>query len=229
MTRPRLLDLFCGAGGTAMGYHLAGFDVVGCDIAPQPNYPFPFHQYDALAAIVEHGHRFDFIHASPPCQRYTKGAKQAGTSHNHPNLIAKTRAAILGTGKPYVIENVMESRGDLVSPVMLCGTMFGLGVFRHRLPETRGFILATPVHRTHSGFIGDGRYVTVTGKPGGSSYRDGITHGNKAAWQRAMGITWMTAREMAQAIPPAYTSHIGTQWLAVAWPDQPVTELEETA
>lgn len=144
MIRPRLLDLFCGAGGAAMGYHLAGFDVVGCDINPQPNYPFPFHQYDALAAIVEQGHRFDFIHASPPCQSYTP--LNAYNHHEYPDLIAVTRELLVASGKPWIIENVPQA--PLIDPVTLCGPMFGLKLYRHRLFEA-SFRSAAPAEPPH--------------------------------------------------------------------------------
>src|SRR3990167_9378197 len=102
----RLLDLFCGAGGAGMGYHRACFEVVGVDNRPMPRYPFEFHQADALEYLVAHGHEFDVIHASPPCQRYsvmTKGMWKDRLEH-HPDLIAPTRVLLIRSGKPYVIE-----------------------------------------------------------------------------------------------------------------------------
>lgn len=210
MSRPKLLDLFCCAGGAGTGYHRAGFEVVGVDINPQPNYPYEFHQGDALAFLALHHKEFAAVHASPPCQRYTPHAGQHGTRENHPDLIGPTRELLVELGVPYVIENVEGARFQMVDPVMLCGDVMGLGVFRHRLFESN-LTLEVPGHTAHTGRIGDGRFVTVTGNPGGSSRRDGIRHGDTAAWRRAMGIDWMTAKEMAQAIPPAYTEFIGAQ------------------
>lgn len=216
MNRPLILDLFCGAGGAAMGYHRAGFDVFGVDIEPQPDYPFEFHQGDALTLGPEflRSWRFDAIHASPPCQYFTKGAGQAGTRGRHLNLIPPVRALLKAAGLPYVIENVDEARRELINPILLCGAMFDLGVFRHRWFEAPR--LAGPVrgpHLAHAGRVGDGRYFTVTGHSGGRSNRDQVAGGSKADWSRAMGIDWMTTRQLSQAIPPAYTECIGAQLL----------------
>lgn len=207
----RLLDLFCGAGGASKGYADAGFEVVGVDIKKQRHYPFEFHQADALEWLTENEHeQFDFIHASPPCQRWSKGARRHGTQDNHPDLIEPTRALLDSTGLPYVIENV--SGAPLTNTVMLCGTMFDLGVFRHRMFETN-WELPQPEHHRHTGRIGDGKYVTVTGHSGGSSSRDGWTNGGSDLWIEAMGIDWMTTREMSQSIPPAYTRFIADVFL----------------
>jgi DNA (cytosine-5)-methyltransferase 1 len=130
----KLLDTYCGAGGCAVGYHRAGFEVVGVDINPQPRFPFEFHQGDAIEYIREHGHEFDVIHASPPCQRFSE-ATPMERRDKHPDLIAPTREAMQATGKPYVIENVENARAELANPVKLCGTMFGLPIWRHRYFE----------------------------------------------------------------------------------------------
>jgi DNA (cytosine-5)-methyltransferase 1 len=204
---PLALDLFCGAGGVAMGLHWAGFDVVGVDIKPQPRYPFTFKLGDALAPPVDLSD-FDLIWASPPCQRYSTGAKKWGTSYSHPDLIAQTRELLICSGKPYVIENIEQARAWLRFPIMLCGQYFGLGVFRHRLFET-SFQIAEPAHDKHNGRVGDGKYHTVTGHAGGSSKRDGWKGGSTADWRIAMGIDWMTGNEMAEAIPPAFAEFIG--------------------
>lgn len=211
MSKPLLLDLFCGAGGASVGYSHAGFDVVGVDIEPQPRYPFRFFQADALHFPLE---GFDAIHASPPCQRFTAGAARAGTCDLHPELIASTRRRLEATGVPFVIENVAGARSALCSPTMLCGTMFDLGVFRHRLFEAGGFDLPAPEHHRHKGRVGDGRYFTVTGHSGGSSRRDGWVGGTREDWRRAMGIDWMTVAELAEALPPAYTEYVGHHLLA---------------
>jgi len=207
----RLLDLFCGAGGAAMGYHRAGFDrIVGVDIKPQPRYPFTFVQADALSLLrrlavdPEYlGQRFDAIHASPPCQKYSWSAKR-WTDIERVDLVPETRAALQRLGLPYVIENVIGA--PLIRPVTLCGLMFGLGVLRHRLFESDGVLFA-PVHPQHTGSVGAGDYVTVAGH-GGNNAKG---HGGRARKQAAMGIDWMNDAELNQAIPPDYTAFIGRQ------------------
>ncbi len=189
-----------------MGYHRAGFDVTGVDIAPQKRYPFTFHRGDALEYLVAHGHEFDAIHASPPCQRYSCASRRAGTAHRHPDLLGPTRNALLKVGKPYIIENVPGSpmRHDLV----LCGSTFGLKVWRHRWFEIspRIFRLVEKCHH-------HGKHYSVFGH--GAGNRNGAKRndtGTVAEWRDAMGIDWMTRDELAQAIPPAYTELIG-RWI----------------
>ena len=209
MTRPVLLDLFCCEGGAAMGYHRAGFDVVGVDVDPQPRYPFPFVQADALAPPFDLS-RFDAIHASPPCQSSSALTKGTNAGREYPDLIPATRELLAGTGLPTVIENVQGSavRRDLT----LCGEMFGLDVIRHRYFELGGwtaFRLAHVPHRGRTrgwrhGEYHDGPYLAVYGEGGGK--------GTVAEWQAAMGIDWTdTRRSLAEAIPPAYTEFIGRQ------------------
>ncbi len=238
---PRLLDLFCGAGGCAVGYSRAGFEVVGVDITPQPRYPFAFCRMDALEAlrlliegqhittstldVAEYGSwnlaDFDAIHASPPCQRYSQATFCRGRRDQHPDLIEPTRAALKETGKPWVIENVEQSPLDGNSCV-LCGLMFGLKVFRHRLFESSEFLLGLRHHPHGSRRIGKGGFVCVAGHGGqltgwaGRGTRTTVPadHRNKASWAKAMGIDWMTRDELAQAIPPAYTEFIGRQLIA---------------
>lgn len=208
--RPRLLDLFCGAGGAAMGYHRAGFDVVGVDIAPQKHYPFIFVQGDALEYCAAHGHEFDVIHASPPCQVHSALATlhaKNGYFNKHADLVPQTRELLQSIGKPYVIENVEGA--PLIDPVMLCGTMFGLGVRRHRLFECDPMVAFSPASCNHSRKVarpgrrpGRGELYCVTGH-----FPDVLGAG------KAMGIDWMTQTGLAQAIPPAYTEYIGRQLL----------------
>lgn len=210
--KPILLDLFCGAGGAAEGYARAGFEVIGVDIGPQPNYPFHFIQDDALGYLSQaFTDTFDAIHASPPCQRYSVASKSHnGRAEDHPDLIAPTRRLLNMTRLPYVIENVPGA--PLLGATMLCGTMFpGLRVTRHRLFEHSFFAMAPPhgkhpLHYTrdkrkpHYGQLDEMEaFVTVTG--GGNC--------SKAAAADAMGIDWMTKDELNQAIPPAYTHFVG--------------------
>lgn len=205
-TQPKALDLFCGAGGATRGLQQSGFHVTGVDLHPQPRYVGDaFLQADATTFPLD---GFDFIWASPPCQRYSAGAAKWGTQEDHPDLIAPIRNRLLTAGTPYVIENIMPAAPLLRDPVMLCGTMFDLGVFRHRAFESSGLLLV-PAHQRHTGHVGDGKYHTVTGHAGGSSKRDGWKGGSVADWRVAMGIDWMIGDELAEAIPPAYSKYIG--------------------
>lgn len=217
--RPYLLDLFCCAGGAAKGYHDAGFDVVGVDIQPQPNYPFTFVQADALTFLNEHvvwdaHHRFDAVHASPPCQSYS--ALSGFTTREYPRLIEPVRDRLRAAGLPYVIENVVGA--PLHQPIRLCGSSFGLRVWRHRLFEMSHPPLMVPPcsHEQHPEPLD----VTGTGgpskkprtAPGGGLSRKPA---NLAEAREAMGIDWMNRRELAEAIPPAMTEWIGKHLMAV--------------
>lgn len=200
----RLLDLFCGAGGAGMGYHRAGFEVVGVDIAPQPHYPFEFHRADALEYLTAHGHEFDAIHASPPCQRWAGITRTAGTQDEYPDLITPLRPLLQATGLPYVIENGVNA--PLLGTLILCGTMFGLLLQRHRLFETNPPILFPPYSCNHH------RKVVKHGrKPDRDKHFAGVTgHFSDVEFaKQAMGIDWMTQGELAEAIPPAYTEYLG--------------------
>lgn len=214
-SRPRLLDLFCGAGGCAVGYHRAGFDVTGVDVRPQPRYPFPFVQADALQYLREHGQNFDAVHASPPCQRYSIATNCRGSANRHPDLAGVTIGLLRSGGRPWVVENVPGA--PLGPSLLLCGLMFGLRVFRHRLFATSHLILA-PEHPSHAGKrIGVGGMVCAAGHGaqstgwGNRSRRVPADHRTKAAWSAAMQIDWMVRDELAQAIPPAYTEYVGRQ------------------
>lgn len=209
MSKPRLLDLFCGAGGAAMGYHRAGFEVVGVDIKPQPHYPFEFHQADAMTWPLD---GFDVIHASPPCQAYS--TLRGFTDGSYPRLIGPTRDRLLPLGLPWVIENVVGS--DLVAPIRLCGSSFGLRVWRHRLFEMSDppVLVPTCSHYFHP------EPLDVTGTGGPSSKPRTAPGGGLSRKPRsmaeagaAMGIDWMTRPEISEAIPPAYTEWIGRQLL----------------
>ena len=209
VARPKILDLFCGAGGAGEGYHQAGFDVVGVDIKPMPNYPFTFVQGDALAYLAEHGHEYDAIHASPPCQASSALTKGTNRGKRYVNLIPATRELLSTFDVPTVIENVQGS--DLRRDLTLCGEMFGLGVIRHRYFELN-FPAVQPAHVTHRGRVAGYRHGAWFDGPYFAVYGDGGGKGSVEQWQHAMGITWTSVRkEIAEAIPPAYTAFIGTQ------------------
>lgn len=199
----KLLDLFCKAGGAGMGYHRAGFEVVGVDIEPQPNYPFEFVQADAMTFPLD---GFDVIHASPPCQRYTQLGTRENLSH-YPDLVDAIRERLQAAGVTWVIENVPGA--PLRKPIVLCGAMFGLRSYRHRLFECSK-ALKVPEHPKHVVRVNrrgenrrehwaNGGFITITGDVG--TY----------CGPEAMGIDWMTGNELSQAIPPAYTEWIGRQ------------------
>lgn len=196
--RLRLLDLFCGAGGAGMGYHRAGFDVVGVDIAPQPRYPFEFVQADAMTYPLS---GFNVVHASPPCQAYSISTPKAARS-SHPDLIAATRDRLVAAGLSYVIENVGGARKHLRDPLMLCGRMFGLGVERHRYFEIRPMVFGLLPTCDHDEYP-----VLITGTH--RRARQPRFEYSVAQCREAAGIPWMTRKELDQAIPPAYTEHIG--------------------
>ncbi len=201
--RPRLLDLFCGAGGAAMGYHRAGFEVVGVDIHHQPNYPFEFIQSDALE-LAFHPGDFDAIHASPPCQAYSTATVYRD---RHADLYATTRTLLQATGLPYVIENVIGA--PYRSGFILCGSMFGMRVRRHRNFESSELMLRPECRHEEQG-----RPITVTGEGGAFSGRHSLRV-SKFQWGDLMGMPWATPAEIAQAIPPAYTEWIGSRLLEV--------------
>lgn len=195
-----------------MGYHRAGFEVVGVDVEPQPRYPFEFHQADAMMFPLD---GFDAIHASPPCQAYSAGKniwKGRLPEDRHPDLVAATRERLVAAGVPWVIENVVGA--PLTNYVVLCGDMFGLGVKRHRLFETSFMVWAPPqCRRQHPHF-----FVSVFGggakarKTGRGFPKTNVVHGEAS---RAMGIDWMARGELSQAIPPAYTEWIGRRLIEV--------------
>lgn len=213
--RPRILDLFCGAGGAAMGYYHAGFDVVGVDHKPMKHYPFEFHQADALEFLAEHGCEFDTIHASPPCQAFTP-LKRMWNAKEHPDLVGVTREKLDAIGGPYVIENVPGA--PLVNATMLCGSMFRLGcdggeLRRHRLFECSFHVGLTPPCK-HGWSGPNGETIGVYGGHGRDRRRrTNGQHFPTAKRAEAMGIDWMTGAELSQAIPPAYTEFIGRQLL----------------
>lgn len=208
MTKPKLLDLFCGAGGASVGYHRAGFEVVGVDINKQPNYPFTFYRADAISFDLA---GFDVIHASPPCQRYSVATKRhAGRSGLHPDLLQPIIDRLVGNGVPWVVENVPGA--PMTADVVLCGSMFGLGVRRHRLFASSNHLTAPPCRH-------DLQLPKYNIYQHGKWYLSPVSHvygngGGKGDWKEAMDIDWMTLKEIAQSIPPAYTEYIGRQMFA---------------
>ncbi|MFE1608502.1 DNA methylase [Streptomyces albidoflavus] len=221
--RPRLLDLFCCAGGAATGYQRAGFDVVGVDIAPRSNYPFTFVQGDALSVLSDliatgHVHQFAAVHASPPCQAgcaLTVGTNASrGWGRSHVDLVTATRTLLEVTGLPYVIEQP-NGRAPIRRDLRLCGEMFDLGVIRHRNFELGGgWAARQPVHRPHRGPVRGWRHGVYRDGPYVAAYGSGGGKATVPEMQQAMGITWTDVREeLTEAIPPAYTHWIGTALL----------------
>ncbi len=217
----KLLDLFCGGGGAGIGYSLAGFTVVGVDNIPQPHYPFEFHQADAFEYLAEHGHEYDFIHASPPCQKYTgmrniTRARFGIVRTDHPDLIDIVRRSLRAIEKPYIIENVQNS--PLQTQFILCGSALGLThVAWHRHFESNMLFLGVPKcnHLTQDYTIGvygekpDGRRVSYR------QYRLCRIAKSLSEAQELLGIDWMEWNEIRNAVPPAYTQWIGNKALEI--------------
>lgn len=195
--RPIALDLYCCQGGASQGLAAAGFQVVGVDIVPQPNYPFPFIRADAITTLPA---GFDFVWASPPCQAHTLAQRIQG--REHPDLIEPTRAMLRASGIPYVIENVVGA--PLQDPITLCGAMFNLLTYRHRLFEC-SFPIAEPPHPEH----------VAPNRKMGRPVPDGeMMHivGNFSGVQKArdiMSAQWMNRDGLREAIPPAFAEFIG--------------------
>ena len=200
-TRPRLLDLFCCEGAAAMGYHLAGFDVTGIDNRPQPRYPFRFVQADALDFPLD---GFDVIHASPPCQDYSRAMRHLASGY--PRLIGPVRERLKAAGVPWIIENVpgsgLPAQGTLDGAygVELCGTMFRLPFRYHRLFETSFAIVAS-------------RGCDHSIRTLNPRYRSGPGRDTEAAWREAIGAAWTSQQGGREAVPVVYTEYIGGQLL----------------
>ncbi len=231
--KPKILDLFCGAGGAAMVLHRAGLEPYGIDNKPQPRYPYPFLCMDAIEAmgVLLDGGGLTFSNGetlyladfaaywgSPPCQHYSWAAARWRNSGNeYPDLIEVTRDGLLSTGKPYVIENVVGAKRRLRHPIVLCGQTFGLRLIRHRCFEVQPFILS-PGHRKCQGAVSRGDALTVAGHGG-----DSVTYRLEDV-QEAMGIDWMVMDELTQAIPPAYSEYIARQMMQVRGIASPIID-----
>jgi DNA (cytosine-5)-methyltransferase 1 len=221
--KPRLLDLFAGAQGAGIGYVRAGFEVHAVDIAPHPKHPdvAAFIVADAMQVLeqTEFCRLFDVIHASPPCQRYSLQSKQ-DTKDQHPDLIGPVRERLQEIGRPYVIENVTGARRELDHPIQLCGSSFGLGVWRHRLFEVSEWLMNPPPCQhterpwTVTGGHGDSKQYY---RPGTGTVRARKPRSLEHA-QEVMGIDWMGWDDLCEAIPPAYTTYIGEQLLPLIAP-----------
>jgi len=218
---PRLLDFCCKAGGTSMGYHMAGFNVVGIDIEPQPNFPFQFYVEDVMKIgdkqINGIRRNFDALAGSPPCQGF--GALKALAKQPKPEILIRVREIFEAADLPYIIENVPGA--PLIDPVQVCGSALGLRVQRHRMFESNCDIEGTPCE--HLWQDRDKRYthipnklyedyrsgvVSVAGRGDGSHFQN---QSQAEIWSHAMGIDWMNMEEMGQAIPPFFTWHLGKQ------------------
>lgn len=201
--RLKLLDLYCCGGGAGHGYELAGFDVTGIDINPQPKHRGHFIQSDAIEFLYAHHHEYDAIHASPPCQAWSKSSMQfRKMGKKYVDLIQKTREALINTGKPYVIENVPEA--PLINPITLCGSMFGMRTYRHRVFESN-IDLTAPPHPPHSS-----PNAKMGRRPNENQFIQYVGHfsGVKEV-QKMTGLHWLGQYELAQSIPPQYTKYIG--------------------
>ena len=203
----KLLDLYCCEGGAGYGFQQAGFHVTGVDLEDQPRHNGSFIKSDAIEYLLDNFMDYDFIHASPPCQKYSKSSMQFRIlGKSYPDLISATRKALISTGKPYSIENVPGS--PLINPIVLCGTMFGIPTYRHRLFETN-WILNQPIHPLHLAKnakmgrkIKEGEFIQYVGHFSGVKLVQDFT-----------GCHWMSQYGLAQSIPPQYTKYIGQQFL----------------
>lgn len=205
--KPRLLDLYCGGGGASFGYDLAGFEVTGVDIVEQSNYVGDFVCDDAITFLNEFGHEYDVIHASPPCQQYSKSTSDQRTRGiTYPDLVGPTRDALITCGKPYIIENVVGA--PLIDPILLCGAMFNIPTYRHRLFEC-SFPISAPQHPKHVAKVN-----RIGIRPKADEYIEYIGHfPGKDIVAAFTGLTWLTTNQLAQSIPPQYTRYIGRRTL----------------
>lgn len=205
MRKFRILDLFCGGGGASLGYEQAGLEVVGVDLNKQKNYRGEFIQSDAIEFLLENYKNFDFVHASPPCQKYSKSAMQwRKNGKEYPDLIEPTRAALISTGKPYIIENVTNA--PLINPFLLCGAMFDIPTYRHRLFESN-LTFIVPEHPKH--II---KCTKLGRKTKHGEFIDYVGHFSGVLMVKQFtGLHWLNLTELAQSLPPQYTKFTGEQ------------------
>lgn len=205
MSKLKALDIFCGAGGASRGLADAGLDVVGVDCVAQPNYPFQLHRADALSFPLD---GFDFIWASPPCQHFTAYKRRPSHVRSAPNLIPAIRQRLIDAGVPFVIENVPGAQ--LISPVVLCGSMFSLDVRRHRIFES-----SFPIEQLECRHENQApRFPPATNRTNlRKTVEVGVWRIPLDVQRSAMGIDWMTLTELSQAIPPAYARFIAQNFL----------------
>jgi DNA (cytosine-5)-methyltransferase 1 len=208
----KALDLYCCGGGASIGLHQAGFDVTGVDISHQKHYPFHFIQSDVLELSIDFLRQFDFIWASPPCQKYTMaGTQWRIEGKEYPDLIDPTRQMLIKSGRPYVIENVPGA--PLKNPIMLCGAMFGLRTYRHRLFETN-FPVVQPPHPEHVA-----KNAKMGRRPKEDEFLQIVGHFSGVQLAREiMGLPHLNQYELAQAIPPVYSKYLAEQYLASKQP-----------
>jgi DNA (cytosine-5)-methyltransferase 1 len=206
--KPVHLDLFCCQGGASAGYEREGFAVLGVDVDPQPRYPFAFVQADAVEFLARYGHLFDSVSASPPCQAFTMAQRIQG--NEHPDFITPTRKLLVELGRPWAMENVPGA--PLEFPVTLCGAMFGLHTYRHRLFETGGgFTFTAPEHPEHKAKnVKMGRPL----RPGDFYHAVGNFTGVDYV-RRDLDMPWATRDGLRECIPPAYSAYIGRQLLSL--------------
>lgn len=222
MKRPRILDLYCGQGGASVGYYFAGFDVIGVDITPQPQYPFPFIHRDCLSVLADDGllECFDAIHASPPGHS-VRPLRMAHCDRSCQDPLTTTLALLHGfSAIPWVVENVAMPGG-----VLLCGTHFGLGAAGRVLRRHRRFLASFPLPRPGP--------CSCAGKPIGGVYGNLCNAGSMSGYRfspiqarKAMGIDWMSVRGLALAIPPDYTRWVGEQLTARYFPGTPARDYQ---
>lgn len=205
----KLLDLYCCQGGASSGYVKAGFTVTGIDLYPQPKYPYHFIQSDAIDYLLEHGHKYNFIHASPPCQGYSNLTPESHKG-KYKKSISDLRKILCKLNIPYCIENVAGAKSEMINPLVLCGSMFNLRTQRHRLFET-SFKIGSPRKCDHSLLP---LLVTTASKASREKrFKLGIKPKSVSNSVLAYGIDWMDFNGLKECIPPAYTEYIGLQYL----------------
>lgn len=223
--RPLILDLFCGEGGAAVGYHRAGFDVVGVDIQPQNRFPYRFLQADALSFLQwlidsRAIQQFAAIHASPPCQRYS--TLKSMTTHQYADLLASTRELLIASGLPWIVENVATA--PMHQGIEVCGTALGLNVRRHRRFDSSHLLYGPGMCKHHPDNINIYGHACWTYQPNPADVRKDTGKARPMrvllnAGREAFGVPWMSQQGASECIPPAYTEFLGRQLLVTIGAD----------